>query len=80
MIQDVIIQHEDIQLEWKLDDDYLSYMHLCAALMDELKPLEEGKKNITVTIAGILATTGFKCHRVTNDQSLYNLFCKQQSR
>ena len=27
-----------------------------------------------MTIAGILATSGFKCHRVSDDQSLYNLF------
>ena len=57
-----------------MDDDYLSYMHLCAALVDELMPPGVGKKNIKVTIAGILANSGFKCHRVTDDQSLYNLF------
>ena len=75
-IQDVIIQHEDIQLEWKLDDDYLSYMHLCAVLVDELMPLEIGKKTVKVSIAGLLANTRFVCHQFSDDQSLYDLFVR----
>lgn len=75
-IHDVIIQHEATQLEWKLDDDYLTYMHLCAALVTELMPVKEGRRNVNVSMVGILRSTGMVCHKVHDDHSLYNLFVR----
>ena len=66
-LQDVIIQHEDTQLD---------YMHLYAALVTELMHVKEGQRNVTITMAGILRSTNMVCHRVHDNHLLYNLFVR----
>ena len=74
-IHTLVIHHEDEELEWKFDEDYLNYMGLCSALCSELAAEEDftGKRTLNISIYAVVEGSADVIN-IENDASLMRMF------